>query len=179
MSDAALLLKALAFSAEKHRNTRRKDVEESPYINHPIEVANILANIGGITDPTVLVAAVLHDTIEDTETTPEELEASFGSEVRWLVEAVTDDKSLPKAERKRLQVEHASGAPHEAKLIKLADKICNVRDVIHDPPTHWALERRVEYLEWARRVVDGCRGTSDALEAEFDRILAEGEAQLG
>ena len=99
-----MLLKALAFSAEMHRNQRRKDVEESPYINHPIEVANILANIGGITDPTVLVAAVLHDTIEDTETTTEELEASFGSEVRWLVEAVTDDKSLPKAERKRLQV---------------------------------------------------------------------------
>jgi guanosine-3',5'-bis(diphosphate) 3'-pyrophosphohydrolase len=178
MSDAALLLKALAFSAEKHRHQRRKDVEESPYINHPIEVANILANIGGITDPTVLVAAVLHDTIEDTETTTEELEASFGSEVRWLVEAVTDDKSLPKAERKRLQVEHASGAPHEAKLIKLADKISNVRDVTVSPPSKWSTERRREYLDWTERVVAGCRGANGPLERHYDEILRQGRRAL-
>ena len=172
------LLAALDFAAIRHRDQKRKGTDASPYINHPIEVAQILTSVGGVTDADVLRAAVLHDTVEDTDTSTDEIEANFGAKVRALVDEVSDDKSLPKADRKQLQVEHAPGLSDKAKLIKLADKICNVRDVIHDPPTHWALERRVEYLKWARQVVDGCRGTNDALEAEFDRILAEGEAQL-
>jgi guanosine-3',5'-bis(diphosphate) 3'-pyrophosphohydrolase len=126
---ADLLLRAVEFSAERHRDQRRKGVDASPYINHPIEVAAMLANVAGVRDLAILVAAVLHDTIEDTRTSPEELEAAFGSEIRLLVQEVTDDKSLPKAERKRLQVEHAPQLSPSAKLIKLADKVSNVRDV--------------------------------------------------
>src|SRR4051794_29805879 len=117
------LLKALKFAAQKHRNQRRKDSDASPYINHLIEVAEALASVGGITDLTTLQAAVLHDTIEDTQTSPEELEALFGSEVRGLVEEMTDDKRLPKAERKRLQTERAPRLSNRAKQIKIADKI--------------------------------------------------------
>ncbi len=178
MSETALLLRALAFSARKHRMQRRKGVDALPYINHPIEVADLLANAGGIDDTTVLVAAVLHDTIEDTETTGAELERIFGPEVRRLVEAVSDDKSLPKAQRKRLQVEHAPKLPVEAKWIKLADLACNVRDITADPPAQWPIERRREYLAWAERVASGCRGSNERLERAFDETLAEGRRLL-
>jgi NTE family protein len=170
------LLAALAFAAIRHRDQKRKGTDASPYINHPIEVAQILTSVGGVSDADVLRAAVLHDTVEDTDTSADEIEAEFGPKVRRLVDEVSDDKTLPKATRKQLQIEHAPGLSREAKLIKLADKICNVRDVIHDPPEHWELPRRRAYLEWARQVVDGCRGTNDALEDEFDRILAQGAA---
>ena len=165
----ALLLKALSFAAHKHRDQRRKDAEASPYINHPIALAEVLAGEGGITDLEVLAAALLHDTIEDTATTPEELRQHFGERIAGMVAEVTDDKSLPKAERKRLQVEHAAVVSPGAKLVKLADKICNLRDVAVRPPAKWDLERRREYFEWAKRVIDGLRGANPALEAAFDR----------
>ena len=179
-SDAlAALLKALHFAADKHRDQRRKDIEAAPYINHPIEVAELLARVGGITDPVVLQAAVLHDTVEDTRTTPEELEREFGPEVRRVVEEVTDDKSLPKADRKRLQIEHAPHLSSRAKLVKLADKIANVRSVVEGPPADWSLERRREYLSWADQVVRGCRGCNGPLEALYDQVLGEGRRTLG
>jgi guanosine-3',5'-bis(diphosphate) 3'-pyrophosphohydrolase len=141
-------LRALHFAAGKHRDQRRKGAEASPYINHLIEVAELLARVGGITDLVTLQAAILHDTLEDTQTTPGELEAAFGLEVRGVVEEVTDDKRLPKAERKRLQVEHTPQLSTRAKLVKLADKISNVRGVIQMPPAEWSFERRREYLDW-------------------------------
>jgi guanosine-3',5'-bis(diphosphate) 3'-pyrophosphohydrolase len=144
MADAAALLNAIQFAAHKHRDQRRKDTEASPYINHPIAVANTLAGVGGVSDIVTLVAAVLHDTIEDTETTPEELEAAFGLEVRELVAEVTDDKNLPKEVRKQLQIDHAPHVSARAKAIKLGDKICNVRDVTSSPPSDWSLGRRQE-----------------------------------
>jgi guanosine-3',5'-bis(diphosphate) 3'-pyrophosphohydrolase len=167
-AELALLLKALAFAAHKHRDQRRKDAEASPYINHPIALADLLVNEGGVTDVEVLCAALLHDTVEDTATTPQELAEAFGSRVAGIVAEVTDDKLLPKAERKRLQIEHAAGLSTEAKLVKLADKICNLRDVAHRPPAHWDLARRREYFEWAKKVVDGVRGAHPQLEAAFD-----------
>jgi GTP diphosphokinase / guanosine-3',5'-bis(diphosphate) 3'-diphosphatase len=164
----AALIGALAFAADKHRNQRRKDAEASPYINHPIMLAKILSVEGGIDDGPVLCAALLHDTIEDTETSYDELSARFGREIADVVREVTDDKSLPKAERKQLQVEHAPHASRAAKLVKLADKIANLRDVADNPPSEWPLERRREYFDWAKRVVDGLRGTHERLEAAFD-----------
>jgi guanosine-3',5'-bis(diphosphate) 3'-pyrophosphohydrolase len=169
--NVGLLLRAIEFAAEKHRGQRRKGVDASPYINHPIEVATMLANVAGVRDLAILVAAVLHDTIEDTHTSPEELEAAFGPEIRVLVLEVTDDKSLPKAERKRLQVEHAPQLSPSAKLIKLADKVSNVRDVTDRPPSDWSVERRREYLDWAERVVAGCRGVNSTLESCLDETL--------
>lgn len=178
ISDAAQLLAALQFAAHKHRDQRRKDVAASPYINHPIEVATILATRGGVADPATLVAAILHDTIEDTETTPAELEAAFGTEVRDLVLEVTDDKRLPKADRKRLQVEHAPLSSVKARLVKLGDKIANVRDVAAAPPADWSLERRRAYLDWTARVVAGCRGTNAELEQFYDETLDSARAAL-
>jgi guanosine-3',5'-bis(diphosphate) 3'-pyrophosphohydrolase len=126
----------------------------------------------------VLQAAVLHDTIEDTATTEAELEEVFGMEVSRLVAEVSDDKKLTKAERKSLQVQHAPHLSRRAKLIKISDKICNVRDITHSPPEDWSLERRLEYLDWSRQVVAGCRGVSTALERYFDRLVLEGEAAI-
>ncbi|HEY8251224.1 MAG TPA: HD domain-containing protein [Burkholderiales bacterium] len=164
----ALLLKALAFAAHKHRDQRRKDHEASPYINHPIALADVLVNEGGVSDVEVLCAALLHDTVEDTATTPEELVDTFGARVARIVAEVTDDKALNKADRKRLQVENAARLSPEAKLVKLADKICNLRDVAERPPAGWDLARRREYFDWAKRVVDGLRGSHPRLEAAFD-----------
>lgn len=162
------LLAAIAFAAQKHRDQRRKDESASPYINHPIALANFLANEGGIDDERVLIAAILHDTIEDTETSEQELVREFGQEIASIVLEVTDDKSLPKDERKRLQIEHAASLSRRAKLVKLADKICNLRDIAETPPADWTLERRQAYFDWAKTVVDGLRGANPSLEHIFD-----------
>jgi guanosine-3',5'-bis(diphosphate) 3'-pyrophosphohydrolase len=168
------LLRAVGFAAERHRDQRRKGADRSPYINHPIAVAELLAQAGGISDLATLQAAILHDTIEDTETTPEELEEVFGAEIRDLVVEVTDDQRLPKPVRKQLQIEHGPHLSERARMIKIADKICNVRDIAHSPPTEWSMERRVEYLDWAANVVDGCRGVNEHLERYFDEVLQRG-----
>ena len=166
----ALVLKAAEFAAEKHRHQRRKDAHASPYINHPIQLAKLLANEGGVTDANVLCAALLHDTIEDTETTAEELRALFGDAITGIVLEVTDDKALSKEDRKRLQIEHAPHVSHQAKLVKLADKICNLRDIISAPPAKWSLERKQEYFDWAARVVSGARDAHPGLGAIFDEV---------
>ena len=165
-----LFLKALVFAAEKHKNQRRKDADASPYINHPIALANILVNEGSITDINVLCGAILHDTIEDTETTKEELIQQFGGKITSIVLDVTDDKTLTKAERKLRQIEHASYASNEAKLVKLADKISNLRDILSSPPKDWTDDRKKEYFDWAGKVVDQIRGTNSKLENIFDSL---------
>ena len=159
---------ALAFAAHKHRHQRRKDADASPYINHPIELVKVLSAEGLVTERVPLLAALLHDTVEDTETTEAELAARFGPAVATVVMEVTDDQTLPKARRKALQVEHASHISREAQLVKLADKICNLRDVASKPPSQWSLERRREYFDWGARVIDGVRGVHPRLEAIFD-----------
>lgn len=168
---------ALAFSATKHRDQRRKDVEASPYINHPIALVDVLVNEGGILNWDVLCAALLHDTIEDTQTTAEELTKAFGKNVASIVLEVTDNKALPKAERKLQQIAHAAHSSHEAKLVKLADKICNLRDILASPPAGWDNKRKQEYFEWAAQVVAGIRGSNSKLEKIFDALLEKGRAQ--
>jgi len=165
-------IKAVAFAAWKHRAQRRKDEDASPYINHPISLANVLANEANVTDVDTLCAAVLHDTIEDTETTAEELAVEFGPKVTAIVLEVTDDKALGKQERKQLQIDHAPHISREAKLVKLADKICNLRDMSASPPAGWSVDRRREYFEWSAQVVAGIRGTHAHLEAIFDEVYA-------
>lgn len=167
------ILAAAAFAAHKHRDQRRKDESASPYINHPIALANVLANEAGVDDERVLIAAILHDTIEDTDTTEQELLREFGQEIAGIVLEVSDDKTLSKSERKRLQVEHASSISRRAKLVKLADKICNLRDVVGSPPSGWSLARKQEYFDWAKEVVDGLRGTHPALEHIFDEAYKQ------
>jgi guanosine-3',5'-bis(diphosphate) 3'-pyrophosphohydrolase len=163
-----LLIRALAFAAHKHREQRRKDVEASPYINHPIALAEVLVREGRVSDAEILAAALLHDTLEDTRTTAEELQAAFGERVVGIVEEVTDNKQLRKATRKRQQIEHARHMSREAKLVKIADKICNLRDVAERPPKGWPLARRREYFDWAKQVVARVRGASRRLAAAFD-----------
>jgi guanosine-3',5'-bis(diphosphate) 3'-pyrophosphohydrolase len=172
------LLKAINFAAYKHRHQRRQGVENLPYINHPIEVAETLWEIGGVHDSVSLIAAILHDTLEDTETTSDEIRALFGEEVLSVVQEVTDNKSLPKQVRKRLQIEHAPHISPKAKLIKLADKICNLRDILHSPPPDWDMPRKQQYVLWTEQVVAGLRGTNPALENLYDELLLEGKKKL-
>ena len=167
-----ILIRAVAFAAVKHSNQRRKDKDASPYINHPVALANLLANVVGQTDVEVLCAAILHDTIEDTKTTAEELTIHFGKNVCNMVLEVTDNKELPKQVRKQNQIDHSPHLSDGAKLIKLADKICNLRDVSNSPPANWSLERRIEYFDWAKKVIDGLRGVDFGLEELFDAEYA-------
>jgi len=173
-----LILKAAGFAAFKHRDQRRKDKGASPYINHPLKVAMLMAEIGQIDDPELLTAALLHDTVEDTSTTPVELETAFGQRIRKLVEEVSDDKSLPKAERKARQIEHARTLSDDATIIKLGDKIANVLDVTHTPPSNWDIRQRREYLDWAESVIGNCRKVNPALEAYFRSVLSDGRKSL-
>ena len=172
-----LLLRALDFAADRHRNQRRKDMGQTPYVNHLITVADLIANVGGESEPAVLAAAVLHDAVEDAGVTNAEVAERFGADVALLVAEVTDDKSLAKDERKRRQIEHAPHLSPRAKLIKLADKIANVTDVIERPPVTWSRRRCTEYLAWSAAVVAGCRGANAALERRFDEVIARGHAR--
>jgi guanosine-3',5'-bis(diphosphate) 3'-pyrophosphohydrolase len=172
------LMEATQFAADKHRGQKRKDAQGTPYINHPIMVVNLLANIGAITDIEVLQAGMLHDTVEDTDTSPEEIEERFGYAVRSLVMEVTDDKSLEKQERKRRQVEKAPRLSPKAKVIKLADKIANLTDLVVSPPAHWSLERRQQYVDWSNRVIAGCRGHNRRLEEIYEARVLEANARL-
>ena len=174
----SLFIRAVHFAADKHRDQRRKDAKASPYINHPIALAQVLSEEAGITDIDVLCAAILHDTIEDTRTTVDELRTNFGHRITDIVLEVTDDKSLSKEQRKKLQIEHSSHASYEARLVKLADKICNLRDILASPPSGWSLERQQEYFEWAARVIDGVRGSNAQLEAIFD-VTFDRRIELG
>ncbi|HXN15882.1 MAG TPA: HD domain-containing protein [Usitatibacter sp.] len=167
------ILDALLFAAEKHRDQRRKDLDASPYINHPITLANVLWREGRVREPAVISAALLHDTVEDTDTTAKELRERFGAEVARIVMEVTDDTTLEKAVRKRLQVEHAPRLSRQAKLVKLADKICNLRDLSASPPASWTRRRQREYFDWAKQVVDGLRGVHPQLEKIFDAAYAK------
>ncbi len=164
---------ALEFAAHKHRDQRRKDEGASPYINHPIQLVRILVQEADVHDNNVLSAALLHDTIEDTETTYEELADAFGEKVASIVGEVTDDKLLEKHARKQAQIDHAAHLTPEAKLVKLADKIANVRDMATASPAGWSLQRRQEYFDWAKLVVDGLRGTHRGLEDAFDAAYAK------
>lgn len=176
--DPLLLLKAADFAAYKHRHQRRKCVDSLPYVNHPLAVARILSDIGGIRDLEVLAAAILHDTIEDTDTTPDELNREFGARICAMVLEVSDDTSQPRATRKQHQVEHAGQLSEGAALIKLADKIANVRDMAESPPANWGLERRLGYLSWAEKVVLNCPPVNPALQQEFMHALAAAKDAL-
>jgi guanosine-3',5'-bis(diphosphate) 3'-pyrophosphohydrolase len=165
-----LLIKAAAFAARKHKDQRRKDEAASPYINHPLALADVLVNEGGVTDLDTIVAALLHDTIEDTEATAAEIEAEFGALICSIVVEVTDDQALGKADRKQKQIDRAPSLSTQARAVKLADKICNLRDVVHCPPAGWTLPRCREYFDWAKQVIDGLRGQHAGLEALFDEV---------
>ncbi len=176
MSDAAKFIRAANYAAAKHRSQRRKGADADPYINHPLQVAEILSGTGKITDVDILVAALLHDVVEDTETSPEEIEELFGSRVAGLVMEVTDDKNLPKAERKRKQVEKAPHLSDGAKQIKIADKYSNISDIVHNPPDDWSEERKAEYIEWSMEVFAGLRGVNKDLDEAFERLLGKSGA---
>ena len=180
MSDVVItLVRALDFVARKHTDQRRKGAAAEPYINHLSEVALLVAEATRGRDRLAVLGALLHDTIEDTTATTEELEAEFGAEVAALVAEVTDDKRLPKHERKRLQIETARHKSRRAKLIKIADKTSNLRSIIESPPVDWDAARRCEYFEWAAQVVEGCRGANARLEAGFDEAYRRGRQVLG
>ena len=177
-NDISRLLLAATFAADKHRDQRRKNADASPYINHPLAVATVLANDGGVTDVELLTAALLHDTVEDTSTSHDEITELFGNEVSDLVSEVTDDKSLPKERRKQLQIENAPHKSDRAKQLKVADKICNVRDIDATSPANWDADRKAQYLDWAVRVIDGCRGVNQTLDQLFDQAITEARDRL-
>jgi guanosine-3',5'-bis(diphosphate) 3'-pyrophosphohydrolase len=172
-----LLIKALQFAADKHRYQMRKD-EKTPYINHPIAVAHILAVEAGIDDEVLLAAALLHDTIEDTETTAEEMTSIFGQEITALVLEATDVQDVPREMRYATQLKKASHYSGRVKLLKLADKIANMRDATHTPPALWTNERRRIHFDQSLKVVDILRGTHEKLEALFDQAYADAIASI-
>ncbi|XP_069136125.1 guanosine-3',5'-bis(diphosphate) 3'-pyrophosphohydrolase MESH1-like [Argopecten irradians] len=173
MDNVSKLMQCVDFAAIKHKDQRRKDKEGTPYINHPIGVAKILTEEAGITDLAVIQAALLHDTVEDTETSFDEIDQHFGAEVCGIVKEVTDDKTLPKLERKQEQINHAPHASYKAKLVKLADKLYNLRDLRRCTPRGWTEERVQEYFVWSSKVVAGLRGTNNNMENSLDDLLKE------
>jgi (p)ppGpp synthase/HD superfamily hydrolase len=162
------LVRAWRFAADAHTDQKRKGERGEPYVNHLSEVAQLVAEATDGEDPDLVIAAVLHDTVEDTGVTAEDLRREFGARVAGLVCEVTDDKSLPKAERKQLQIDHAPTLSHGAQIIKLADKTSNVRAIVASPPKDWSAERKADYVAWGRKVVDICRPAAPKLAAQFD-----------
>jgi (p)ppGpp synthase/HD superfamily hydrolase len=176
--DILQFARALDFAAKKHVHQRRKGELGEPYINHLADVTRLLAAATEGRDAVLVLSGLLHDTIEDTQTTFDELEAEFGREVADLVAEVSDDKTLDRTERKRLQIEKAPAKSDRAKMLKLADKTSNLHSISHSPPKGWGLERKREYFAWAYDVVAGCRGVNEYLEKEFDRTWQRGTELL-
>lgn len=169
-ADTGLVLRAARFAAWKHRDQRRKGRGAVPYINHPLDLAHVLWFEGGVTDPVILAAALLHDTLEDTQTALQELQGEFGERVAAIVMEVTDEPTINWRARKKLQISRARLASVEAKQVKLADKICNLRSMISSPPNGWTIERQRAYFDWSKEVVDQLRGVNPELEQRFDQI---------
>lgn len=172
-SSLNLIATALDFAAKKHRDQRRKDHAASPYINHPILLFKILAVEAKVTDEIVLASALLHDTVEDTDTTFEEIERHFGSVIASIVKEVTDDMSLPRLKRKEQQVQHAPNLSQEAALVKYADKIANLRDLMCAPPLHWSLERKIQYCDWSVQVIQNISPSHPQLSALFEATVKD------
>lgn len=171
------VIKAIEFAAESHANQKRKGKNQTPYINHPIKVVSMLAKYGE-SDPDLLAAAALHDVIEDTasgkaamDTLANQIKNTFGEKVLGIVREVSDDKSLPYEERKRLQIVHTSTLSSSAKKIKIADKISNILDLMEDPPENWPKSRKISYVEWAKKVIEESRGVNSSLENYFDEVI--------
>jgi GTP diphosphokinase / guanosine-3',5'-bis(diphosphate) 3'-diphosphatase len=162
------ILKAAHFAAIKHTNQSRKGLAAEPFINHLLEVAELVSSTLSEPDTNLTVAALLHDSIEDAAATKEELVQIFGTDVAALVGEVTDDKLLPKADRKRLQIDNAPNKSVRAQAITLADKVSNLRSMFSDPPTDWTTERKREYFEWAKQVVDRLTAPNPILKKEFE-----------
>jgi guanosine-3',5'-bis(diphosphate) 3'-pyrophosphohydrolase len=175
----ATLTKALLFAAKKHTDQRRKGERAEPYVNHVMEVVDLLARHTDGKNYDLMCAGALHDTIEDTGTKYEELKKEFGENVADIVRECTDDKSLPKAERKRLQAENAAHKSDNAKMVKMADKISNLNSILTSPPPDWDASRKEEYFNWAKKVVDNCRGVNAGLEKEFDDTYKKGVKAFG
>jgi len=167
-NDLIRLARAYEFAARWHTDQRRKGIKAEPYINHLTEVALLVSESTDGADANLVLAAVLHDTIEDTKATFDDLLSAFGQDVAELVKEVTDDKLIHKAQRKRLQVEHAPHLSLRARAIKIADKTSNLRSMLHSPPADWPNERRRRYFAWAKAVVSAARGVNPAIEAAFD-----------
>ena len=167
-----LVLKATQFAALKHCDQRRKD-GKTPYIIHPISVAMILSEIGSIEDPEILSAALLHDTLEDTDTSAHELDKNFGSRVRIIVEELTDNDMLTFSQSKQMQIENAPYLSKNATLVRIADKISNVSDVIENPPAEWNQKRCNKYVDWAEAVMNNCQKVNQDLENHFFELLTE------
>src|SRR5258708_16722534 len=166
------ILAAARYAAAKHASQKRKGVAEEPYVNHLLEVAELIAGSSEVLDTELVMAGLLHDTIEDTGVTRQELEQLFGNDVASLVVEVTDDKSLPQEMRKSLQVQNAGKKSARAPTLKLADKISNLRSMLASPPADWSLQRRRQYFEWAGQVVAGLSAPNSLLKAEFDKTYA-------
>ncbi|MGC2742683.1 MAG: HD domain-containing protein [Candidatus Angelobacter sp.] len=163
------IMAAARFAAEKHAQQKRKGENGEPYFNHLLEVADLIAASSPKLDVELIMAAFLHDTVEDAGVTLQELERLFGKDVAALVAEVTDDKSLPKETRKQLQVQHTPEKSSRAQTLKLADKISNLRAIISSPPVGWSLERKQQYFEWARQVISGIASPNEFLKSEFDK----------
>jgi (p)ppGpp synthase/HD superfamily hydrolase len=178
-TDIVLLARAADYAARQHIAQRRKGERAEPYINHLTEVAALLAEATGGDDAILLAGGLLHDTLEDTDATYEDLVQRFGAEVAALVAEVTDDKALPKEERKRLQIDETPAKSRRAKLLKIADKTSNLRSMVNSPPKGWTEERLRDYVVWAEQVVRSCRGLNPALDAAFDVAHADAKRHLG
>jgi len=173
LADIQRITSAAHFAAVQHADQRRKGKAGEPYINHLIEVADLVASSLTEPDTNLIMAAFIHDVVEDTPTTNQEVAERFGPDVAALVAEVTDDKSLPKAERKRLQIETAPKKSKRAQSIKVVDKISNLRAILHSPPTDWDQQLKKEYVAWAKKVVDGLTEPNAILKVEFEKTLQE------
>jgi guanosine-3',5'-bis(diphosphate) 3'-pyrophosphohydrolase len=179
MNDQAKLIEAIAFASERHKCQIRKGIGKVPYINHPIAVAKLLSDFGE-DDLELNISAFLHDVIEDTTNNIQEIKElsdiifeKFGEIVLLTVLEVSDNKSLPVEERKRLQVAHTPKLSNRAKKIKIADKICNILDIKNDPPENWSVQRKLAYLDWSKQVVNGAKGLNKNLDLYFDQVYNE------
>ncbi|EFO18322.1 hypothetical protein LOAG_10172 [Loa loa] len=167
----SLIIEAVDLAARRHRQQRRKDAAQTPYVNHPIGVAYILTSEGQITDTTTIIAAILHDIVEHTKTTDEEIRKMFGDEIADIVKECTMVRSMKREARMKSELEKASKLSHKAKLVQLADKLNNIRDIERGTPLGWTKQHVTEYIIFAKDLLSKIRGIHGPLESALDDII--------
>ncbi|HEC60508.1 hypothetical protein LCGC14_0950780 [marine sediment metagenome] len=163
MNETSQLIEAFLFAAQAHKEQRRKGNGGAPYINHLIEVVSLLSSTAKVDDTDILIAAALHDILEDTPITVTEITKRYGSNVLSYVQAVSDDKALTLIERRAKQLKSMNESSDPIKYIKLADHCSNIASL---PPT-WDKQRLKEYIGWSQSVAEKCFDVSEPLAVEY------------
>jgi len=171
--DAEAVLGAAIFATEKHKSQVRSNEKKTPYIIHPIEVADLVMKIGHVYDKDVLITALLHDVMDDTQTTYEQITSLYGTKVSSYLEEMTSKQGLSLKEQKKQQIMQAFRQNPSVAIIKLSDKLSNLKTLATSPPPSWSRDRIDQYFQWAQTVIENLPESNQLLKKAVKNVISD------